>query len=222
MKVPLVVAGDFNVNLLNSRNCVYVDMYIENLFELGLRPLVILPTKVNIENIITRFSIIDHIWVSDELRGDQTLVIPISITDHFPVVSVISAGFQLVSGVSSRKRLVGRGREAFRIFLSNIHGNMSGSDINTIYDEYFTKVLESYNKAFPIENYTKKSKNSSPWMTPRLKECIKKKAKLYRQYLKGHISKRDYTLYKNRITNVIRKSKALYYAYICLQNANNS
>ena len=222
MKVPLVVAGDFNVNLLNPRNCVYVDMYIENLFELGLRPLVILPTKVNIENIITRFSIIDHIWVSDELRGDQTLVIPISITDHFPVVSVISAGFQLVSGVSSRRRLVGRGREAFRIFLSNIHVNMSGSDINTIYDEYFTKVLESYNKAFPIENYTKKSKNSSPWMTPRLKECIKKKAKLYREYLKGHISKRDYTLYKNRVTNVIRKSKALYYAYICLQNANNS
>ena len=180
MKAPLVVAGDFNVNLLNPRNCVYVDMYIENLFELGLRPLVILPTKVNIENIITRFSIIDHIWVSDELRGDQTLVIPISITDHFPIVSVISAGFQLLSGVSSRRRLVGRGREAFRIFLSNIHVNMSGSDINTIYDEYFSKVLESYNKAFPIESYTKKSKNSSPWMTPRLKECIKKKAKLYR------------------------------------------
>ena len=66
MKVPLVVAGDFNVNLLNPRNCVYVDVYIENLFELGLRPLVILPTKVNIENIITHFSIIDHIWVSDE------------------------------------------------------------------------------------------------------------------------------------------------------------
>ena len=70
---------------------------------------------------------------------------------------------------------MGRGREAFRIFLSNIHVNMSGSDINTIYDEYFTKVLESYNKAFPIENYTKKSKHSSPWMTPRLKECIRKK-----------------------------------------------
>ena len=59
-------------------------------------------------------------------------------------------------------------------------------------------------------------------MTPRLKEYIKKKAKLYREYLKGHISKRDYILYKNRGTNVIRKSKALYYAYICLQNANNS
>ena len=107
-------------------------MYIQNLFELGLRPLVILPTKVNVENIITRFSIIDHIWVSDELRGDQTLVIPINITDHFPFVSVISAGFQLVSGVSSaRGRLVGRGREALRIFLSNIHVNMAGNDINT-------------------------------------------------------------------------------------------
>ena len=223
MKVPLVVAGDFNVNLLNPRNCVYVDMYTENLFELGLRPIVILPTKVNIENIITCFSIIDHIWVSDELRGGQTLVILINITDHFPVVSVISAGFQFVSRVSStRTHLLGRGREAFRIFLSNIHVNMAGNDINTIYDEYFTKVLESYNKAFPIENYTNKSKHSSPWMKPRLKKCIKKKAKLYREYLKGHIRQRDYTLYKNKVTNVIGKSKALYYVYICLQNANNS
>ena len=79
------------------------------------------------------------------------------------------------------------------MFLSNIHVNMSGSDINTIYYEYFTKVIESYNKAFPIENSTKKSKNSCPWMTPRLKECIKKKAKLYREYLKGHISKREFS-----------------------------
>ena len=122
--VSCQVLGTYSRNklLLVSSN---FNMYIENLFELGLRPLVILPTKVNIGNIITRFSIIDHIWVSDELRGDQTLVIPISMTDHFPVVSVISAGFQFVSGVSSRRRLVGRGREAFRIFLSNIHVNMS-------------------------------------------------------------------------------------------------
>ena len=59
-------------------------------------------------------------------------------------------------------------------------------------------------------------------MTPGLKECIKKEEKLYREYLRGHISKRDYTLYKNKVSNIIRKSKALNYAYICLQNANNS
>ena len=48
--------------------------------------------------------------------------------------------------------MLGRGKETFRIFLSNIHVDSTGDDINTIYDECFTKVLQGYNKAFPIEN----------------------------------------------------------------------
>ena len=40
--------------------------------------------------------------------------------------------------------------------------------------------------------------------------------------MKGQISKRDYTFYKNKLTNAIRKSKALFYARIFLQNAGNS
>ena len=218
-----MVAGDVNINLLNPRNYVYVDTYVKNLFELGLKPLVTVPTKVNFENIITRFSILDHIWVTDGLRCDQTLVIPVNITDHFPVISLISMGVQEVSQMSlQRRRLTGRGKETFRIFLSNTHVSIIGNDISTIYDNYFTKVLDGYNKAFPIDNYIKKTKHSPPWISPRLKECIKKKAKLYRGYLKGHISKRDYTFYKNRLTSVIRKSKALYYTQIFLQNSNNS
>ena len=223
LKVPLVVAGDLNINLLNPRNCGYIGNYVKNLLELGLTPLVTVPTKVNVENIITRYSIIDHIWVSNELSSEETLVIPVDITDHFPVISAISTGFQLLSDVSTKRRcLTARRKETFRVFLSNVHVNIVGSDINTIFDGYFTRVIQGYDKAFPIENYIKKSKHSSEWITPRLKECIKKKAKLYREYLKGRIDKRDYTLYKNRLTHVIRKSKALYYARLFLQNANNS
>ena len=37
LKAPLIVAGDLNINLLNPKNCVYVDMHIRNLFELGLK-----------------------------------------------------------------------------------------------------------------------------------------------------------------------------------------
>ena len=106
---------------------------MKNLFELGLKPLVTLPTKVNLENIITRFSIIDHIWVTDGLRSDHTLVIPLNISDHFPVISIISAGVREVSQVPLKKRrLTGRGKETFRIFLSSIHINIVGNDISAI------------------------------------------------------------------------------------------
>ena len=57
-KIPLVLAGDLNLNLLNPNNFIYTDIYIyiNNLFELGLKPLVTIPTKVNLDNPITRFS----------------------------------------------------------------------------------------------------------------------------------------------------------------------
>ena len=40
--------------------------------------------------------------------------------------------------------------------------------------------------------------------------------------MKGRVSKREYTWFKNKVTNAIRKTKALYYAQLFLQNANNS
>ena len=220
LHIPLIIAGDLNINLLNPNNSAYVDMYVRNLFESGMKPIVTLPTKVNMENVITRFSIIDHIWISEGLNSECSLVIPIDITDHFPVVTVISSAMMREPGVIPRKRrkLVTGRRETFRIFLSNIHINLANSNINESYDDYFLKVFEGYNKAFPIDWYTPKDKQFVPWMTPRLRECIKKKAKLYRAYLKGQINKADYTTYKNRLTNILRKSKALYYAKVFLKN----
>ena len=196
LKIPLIM----NINLLNPKNFVYVDMYIRNLFELGMKPLVTLPTKVNPDNLLTPFSVIDHVWVSNGLQSDQTLIIPIDITDHFPVISFISLPPSLVPGVlrSKRRRLTFRGKEMFKMLLSNVHVDITLMDINRVYGDYFDMIIGGYNMAFPIENCTARNKNSYAWVTPGLKECIKKKARLYRAYLKGRISKADYTFYKKQ------------------------
>ena len=224
LKIPLIIAGDVNINLLNPNNSAYVDMYIRNLLERGMKPLVTLPTKVNIENPVTRFSIIDHIWISEGINSVYSFVMPIDITDHFPVISVFTSALNHEPYVSAtkRRRLTRRGKVTFRIFLSNIHVNVAANDLSHAYNEYFNKVFQGYDRSFPIDWCTSKNKHSSSWMTQKLKDCIKKKAKLYRAYLKGQINKVDYTLFKNRLTNVIRRSKALYYSKILLENANNS
>ena len=59
-------------------------------------------------------------------------------------------------------------------------------------------------------------------MSPKLMECIRKKAKYYKLYLKGRVTKADYKIYKNRLTNVVRRTKALYYARLFFENASNS
>ena len=38
-------------------------------------------------------------------------------------------------------------------------------------------------------------------------------------FLRGNISRGDYTVYKNRLTNAIRRTKALYYSKLFYENA---
>ena len=40
-------------------------------------------------------------------------------------------------------------------------------------------------------------------------------------FLRGNISRGDYTVYKNRLTNAIRRTKALYYSKLFYENAKN-
>ena len=49
-------------------------MFINNMFECNLRPLITKPTKVNLENPITRFSILDQIWVTEGLSTIAVLI----------------------------------------------------------------------------------------------------------------------------------------------------
>ena len=59
-----------------------------------MKPLITRITKINLENPITRFLILDQIWVSDGLTGIQPFIIPINITDYFPVSVSIAGAFR--------------------------------------------------------------------------------------------------------------------------------
>ena len=109
-----------------------------------------------------------------------------------------------------------------QILLSNLQILAGGDDVNNIYENYHRQVLEMYNLAFPLRSRTLKAKQAARWMTHKLKECIKKKAKLYKLFLKGRVNKADYNQYKNRLTNAIRRTKALYYAKLFVEKASNS
>ena len=223
LKLPLIIAGDTNLNLLNPSNNFYIDMYVNNLFEYNMRPLITKPSKVNLENPFTRFSILDQIWVSDDLITAQPFIIPISITDHFPVGAFVSSVFEAQAPTTVKRRIFSaNGKEMFKVLLANIHVVMNGENMNLIYRNYYKYVFEAYNLSFPLVSGTIKNSHPAPWMSPKLMECIKKKAKLYKLYLKGRVAKADYTLYKNRLTNVVRRTKALYYARLFLENASNT
>jgi hypothetical protein len=54
-----------------------------------------------------------------------------------------------------------------------------------------------------------------------LQSCVHKH-NLYKQFLNGIISKSEYTIYRNHLTNVIRERKKQYYTEICNKNGKNT
>ena len=223
MQLPMIICGDFNLNLLNPYGFTYIDEFVHNMFEVGFSPCVTIPTKINPENRITKFSLVDHIWVS-LIDITQSFVFPVDITDHYPAgISIDLSITQRPTEKCMGRPLHERGKETFKLLLSNFNFSISFiGNFNECFSNYFRQLFEIYERAFPLLERDKKAKKPAPWMTLKLKECIKKKAKLYKLYLKGKVSKTDYTWYKNRLTNVVRKSKRLYYAKVFLEVAGNS
>ena len=114
LKLPVIVAGDINLNLLNPDN---IDMFINNLFGCSLRPHITRPTRVNPNSPTTGFSILDHIWVSDDFPGANSYVLRVGITDHFPVCFVLSALTLNSNPIGVRRRPTAtRGREKHFLF----------------------------------------------------------------------------------------------------------
>ena len=198
----VVMGGDVNLDLLNPNNYGFIDIYTQNMFEIGMTPLITLPTKVNLENPITRFSILDQIGVTSGLDGHHNFVIPLDITDHFPVGALFSLDVQL-NQLFFKRPLLPKGRETFTTLLSTIQMGVR-RESGDIFDNYFKKIFECYNIAFPLFTCSAKSGPPAPSMTHELKQCIIKKAKLY---LKGHIVKASCTVYQNRLTSLLRKVK---------------
>ena len=211
--LPLIIGGDINLNLLNPYDLSYVSPFINGMFELGFIPAINIPMKVNIDNMVTRYSIIDQFWVSCNLDISNACVILLDLTDHFPLglsFDLCSLGGRLVTKCIGRP-ITANGKVAFRIYLSIINlENISGNH-NQVMSHYIGLELTSYNNAISLRKFQKKDPKYAPWISNNLMLCIRKKSKLYKLYLSGRICKPAYTSFKNRLTAKIRRAKRLHY-----------
>ena len=113
MKLPVIVACDMNLILLNPNNYAFVN----SILKLGLSPVITIPTENNTDNVITRISILDQIWISHSLQHEQSFVNPFGITDHFPGGVTIKLPFvnEFVNHMYRCRPLLERGEITFSI-----------------------------------------------------------------------------------------------------------
>ena len=209
---PIVACGDFNLNLLNPLKYGFITNFITSMLEVGLYPIVNIPTKYNHENEVTRYPILDHVWTTMPTKVSNACVFPYEITDHFPVLASFAfCGSAPKPNIPMKRIFNCRNNSIFaRLFLTITLVIVNG-DMNKTFNNYFSQLWNIYERSYPMVPLKGKEIENCPWMTFDLKSCIRKKARLYRMYIRGSIIKEDYTSYKNKLTSVIRRVKRLYY-----------
>ena len=218
---PVVVCGDFNLNILNPLRLTYISRFIDKMTEIGLYPVVRFPTKYNEQNQQTRFSILDLIWISNISLVKNSYVIPVDLTDHFPVIG--NFNFEVAGSGEhsfSRRNFNMVNNRKFANNLANLAPVIMG-DMDCTFDHYFLKVFEDYNRAYPITTSNATTLQNCPWVTPRIRKCIKKKSKLYKMSLRKTIPRADYNTYNNLLTHLLRKARRLYYYRLFLKGNKN-
>ena len=210
---PFIVGGDMNLNLSNPYNLSYINSFINGMFKLGLVPAINIPIKVNADNVVTKYGIIDQFWVTRNLNISNACVIPLDLTDHFPAGLTINlhSTREMATTRYLKRVLAPFGKNAFRIFLTNISLDSGLGNHNLVMTNYLNVLMTSYNETFPLLKSGKKTFDYAPWLSFKLKLCIRKKSKLYRLYMSGKISKITYTSFRNQLTAVLRRAKRLHY-----------
>ena len=224
LKMPVLVAGDINLDLFNPNNFNYIDLFINNMLELNMLPLVTRPTRVCLVNGLVRYSLLDQIWATVGVGRTRSFVMPTSITDHFPVCTIIESANPLTN--SAVKKIETRvfnesNKEIFRALFSSLQLILTFDNFNLVFSHFYKMLFLAYDTAFPIIKKKLQTKVEAPWMTEKIRKCILKKNKLYKLYLKGRIEKMVYTTFRNKLTCIIRRVKALYYAKLFLENSSD-
>ena len=106
----------------------------------------------------------------------------------------------------------------------------SSSDVNKAFNVFLENFSNLYDKNWPFISHTinnnkkKINNNSIIWINNKIKNDIKKKKKLYRDYLtlKNTVSINRYKIYRNKINAIIRRQKnAAYKQFFCNNNCSD-
>ena len=104
----------------------------------------------------------------------------------------------------------------------DINSIYDNNDPNTAMNQLMNMLFTVYDSTCPIKKKKlKKNLINEPWVTPRLKKCIRKKFLLFNLHRRGLISKTDFVWYKNLLRWVITKMRKLFYQTELTKCRNN-
>ena len=207
--------GDYNVNLLNANKHAQTDNLINTMFSQAFVPLINRPTRVTVDTA----TLIDHIYTNALYTENYQCINGIllcALSDHFPIFhicerksKVVKIKQQITTHVINTRTLHNLKTDLGKQDWTGVMNE--GDDVNKAYNCFYDIFHTCYSNCIPV--VTKElPETDKPWITTSLLNSIKRKNKLYKQYLKFPCTETEmrYKQYKNKLTHLLRISERTY------------
>ena len=210
----MLILGDLNIDLLKFESHPKTNSFIEDIFSLGLAPLITKPTRLTDHS----GTLIDHAYTNTENFNKLSGIIVTDLADHFGIFAILYKTKLSSDNKHSYSRSFNpEALEQFNMSLSNL----DFSDVineyrpNNAYNILLETIQTSYDAAFPIKHVVCRRKHikRDPWITRGIIQSSKQKAKLHRNKIckptQYHIDK--YKKYCTQFNKIKRSAKLQYY-----------
>ena len=212
----VIIAGDFNYNLLNQKHKAteqVFDIFVDNRF----LPLITIPTRVTHSSC----TLIDNIYLFNNTKAslsDQTYssVILDDMSDHFPCFVSIPTFF-----TNNNNHIEIEYRPCTKEKIQNVRDILNAHNWSEIFDlgandcyNYLVNaVTDALDKVVPIKTDSKPAERvcNNPWYTKSIAKCKRKSKQLYLKSLRDPNVAHKYRMYRNSLKsyNFVREKELL-------------
>ena len=218
----VVIAGDYNIDLLKFRDNNRVNDYLDNLLSNSYIPKITYPTRTTYRT----GTLIDNflVKISNNFSHTTAGILIQKISDHLPYfVTLDYLGHSKHN--SKYVKIFNNSASAmqeFKTYLQNSDISQkisSADDINVKYEIMQGLILEGLNKFLPtrVIKYDKYKHRKSPWITPGIIRSIRYRDKLYKQLhsmndpANFQSAKINLNTYNRILKQSIRRAKQIYF-----------
>ena len=218
---PCIISGDFNINLLREGGDVdgFVDMMRSHHF------LQVILDATRPGHGLSASSLIDHIWIN-QVDNYNCGLLRTGITDHY--TTYIQLPFLSAKSHTSKIKLVFRdcSENNQQIFENNIRNfdwqTVKSNNVNDYAQNFINSLNKLYQNSFPLKTKMVTQKYfKNPWLTKEIKKLTDARSSYHKLLLLGLVSPENYSVYRNRVTSILRKCKESYYQNCFRRNSDN-
>ena len=220
----IYVCGDFNVDLLQYDKHRDTNNFIDQLYSLGLHPLITRPTRITSHS----KTLIDNIYTTDVTSCIQSGLIINDMTDHLPIFQITEYKHNKKMPIIFNSKRLNNESNINTLINDLVKADWKeiydSDDINCMYNSFTEKITELYHSNCPIVyEKVKRKRPDKPWMTNGLKNACRKKNLLYKEFLKTrtNVSEEKYKKYKNKLTAILRRCEKQYFTELLEINKGN-